>query len=61
MKRIVTSRSLLLSLAASGLLIAANWLIFIWAVNNNHVVETSLGSLNLTIRQMKKINSKENL
>lgn len=43
MKRIVTSRSLLLSLAASGLLIAANWLIFIWAVNNNHVVETSLG------------------
>lgn len=43
MKRIVTSRSLLLSLTASGLLIAANWLIFIWAVNNNHVVETSLG------------------
>lgn len=43
MKRIVTSRSQLLSLAASGLLIAVNWLIFIWAVNNGHVVETSLG------------------
>lgn len=43
MKRVATSRSLLLSLAASGLLIAANWLIFIWAVNNGHVVETSLG------------------
>ena len=43
MKRIAASRSLLLSVAASGLLIAANWLIFIWAVNNGHVVETSLG------------------
>lgn len=43
MKRIATSRSQLLSLAASGLLIAVNWLIFIWAVNNGHVVETSLG------------------
>lgn len=43
MKRIATSRSQLLSLTASGLLIAVNWLIFIWAVNNGHVVETSLG------------------
>lgn len=43
MKRIVADRSLLLSLTASGLLIAINWLIFIWAVNNGHVVETSLG------------------
>ena len=42
-KRIWTSRSTLLSLTASGLLIAINWLIFIWAVNNGHVVETSLG------------------
>ena len=42
-KRIWTSRSALLSLTASGLLIAINWLIFIWAVNNGHVVETSLG------------------
>ncbi|MEK5057028.1 transporter [Paenibacillus sp. FSL H7-0326] len=43
MKRIAASRTLLLSLTASGLLIAVNWLIFIWAVNNGHVVETSLG------------------
>lgn len=43
MKRIVADRSLILSLTASGLLIAINWLIFIWAVNNGHVVETSLG------------------
>ncbi|UQZ34863.1 EamA family transporter RarD [Paenibacillus sp. PK3_47] len=42
-KRIAANRSQLLSLTASGLLIAVNWLIFIWAVNNGHVVETSLG------------------
>ncbi|MCG7378729.1 EamA family transporter RarD [Paenibacillus sp. ACRSA] len=43
MKRILANRTQLLALTASGLLIAANWLIFIWAVNNGHVVETSLG------------------
>ncbi|MEY8745969.1 EamA family transporter RarD [Bacillales bacterium AN1005] len=43
MKRIMANRSQLLALTASGLLIAANWLIFIWAVNNGHVLETSLG------------------
>ncbi|CQR57384.1 EamA family transporter RarD [Paenibacillus riograndensis] len=43
MKRIAANRTHLQSLAASGLLIAVNWLIFIWAVNNGHVVETSLG------------------
>lgn len=30
-------------LACSGSLIAANWLIYVWAVNNNHMVEASLG------------------
>lgn len=30
-------------LCGSGLLIGANWFIYIWAVNSNHVVETSLG------------------
>jgi chloramphenicol-sensitive protein RarD len=30
-------------LCVSGLLIGANWFIYIWAVNSNHVVETSLG------------------
>ncbi len=29
--------------AASALLLAINWLTYIWAVNNNHVVEASLG------------------
>jgi chloramphenicol-sensitive protein RarD len=30
-------------LACSGALVAANWLIYVWAVNNNHMVEASLG------------------
>jgi chloramphenicol-sensitive protein RarD len=33
----------LLVLALTSLLIAANWLIFIWAVNNNMLLEASLG------------------
>lgn len=30
-------------LVLSGCLIAANWLTYIWAVNNNHVLEASMG------------------
>ncbi|MDE1167010.1 MAG: EamA family transporter RarD [Pseudomonas sp.] len=30
-------------LAGSGLLIAANWLIYVWAVNNGRMLEASLG------------------
>lgn len=30
-------------LAASGLLISVNWLIYIWAVTNGHVIDASLG------------------
>lgn len=33
----------LLKLCGSGLLIGGNWFLYIWAVNTNHVVETSLG------------------
>ena len=33
----------LLILAASSLMIGGNWLLYIWAVNTNHVLETSLG------------------
>lgn len=33
----------LLWLAVSGALVACNWLVYIWAVNNAHVVEASLG------------------
>ncbi|WP_292044124.1 EamA family transporter RarD [Massilia sp. UBA6681] len=31
------------SFAASALLLSANWLVYIWAVKNGHVIEASLG------------------
>lgn len=33
----------ILLLAITALLIGGNWLLFIWAVNNNHMLEASLG------------------
>lgn len=42
-RSLVTNRTSLLLMGASSLLISTNWLIFIWAVNNGHVIETSLG------------------
>lgn len=39
---LASPRSLLI-LVGSSLCIGGNWLLYIWAVNNNHVVETSLG------------------
>ncbi|WP_035121560.1 EamA family transporter RarD [Cohnella panacarvi] len=42
-RAILGNRATLLTLTASSLLITSNWLIFIWAVNNGHVIETSLG------------------
>lgn len=36
-------RKVLLMLCASCILIACNWLLYIWAVNHGHIVETSLG------------------
>lgn len=33
----------LLALALSAVLIGGNWLLFIWSVNNNHMLEASLG------------------
>jgi chloramphenicol-sensitive protein RarD len=38
-----TDRRTLLILAGAAVLIAANWLIFVYGVNSGHVVETSLG------------------
>ena len=32
-----------LRLAAAGVLVATNWLVYIWAVNHGHVVEAALG------------------
>lgn len=42
-KAAITQRNILLGLLLSSLLIAANWLIFIWAVGQGRVVESSLG------------------
>ncbi len=39
----VTDRRTMLVLAGASLLIAANWLVFVYGVNSGHVVETSLG------------------
>ncbi|MBL8517654.1 MAG: EamA family transporter RarD [Betaproteobacteria bacterium] len=39
----VTSKKVMLAFAASALLLSLNWLIYIWAVNSNHVVDSSLG------------------
>ncbi|CCW19748.1 Protein rarD [Sphingobium indicum BiD32] len=36
-------RRLIMPLAASALMIAINWLTYVWAVNHGHVVATSLG------------------
>ncbi|MEJ7806071.1 MAG: EamA family transporter RarD [Telluria sp.] len=33
----------MLSFAVSSLLLSGNWLLYIWAVNNGHVIEASLG------------------
>jgi chloramphenicol-sensitive protein RarD len=37
------NRKRLLLLAVTALLIGSNWLLFIWAVNNHHMLEASLG------------------
>jgi RarD protein len=36
-------RGTLLRLCAAGIAIAVNWGVYIWGVNNGHVIETSLG------------------
>lgn len=42
-RAVLTDRRALLVLSGAALLIAANWLIFVYGVNSGHVVETSLG------------------
>jgi chloramphenicol-sensitive protein RarD len=43
LRAIFAGRRLPALLAASSLLISVNWVLYIWAVNNGHVVESSLG------------------
>jgi chloramphenicol-sensitive protein RarD len=42
-KSTIKDLKLVLLVVIASLLVAANWGIYIWAVNDNHVVETSLG------------------
>lgn len=43
MVAVLRDRRLLLALAGSAVMIAINWLVYVWAVNDGHVVATSLG------------------
>lgn len=42
-KAAVTNIKVMAILLVSGLLLAVNWLIFIWAINNDHLLDGSLG------------------
>ena len=42
-KAAIKSRKIMLILLAAGLLLGTNWLLFIWAVNNDQLLEASLG------------------
>lgn len=37
------NRRVLTTFLITGTLLTANWFVYVWAVNNNHIVETSLG------------------
>ncbi|MFA0115985.1 EamA family transporter RarD [Vibrio sp. 10N.261.46.E11] len=39
----LTSKPKMLYLVATSILVGANWLIFIWAINSNHMLDASLG------------------
>lgn len=39
----LTNRRVLMSYSIAAILISINWIVYIWAVNANHIVETSLG------------------
>lgn len=43
LKAVILNRRAMMVLGISSLLIASNWLIYIWAVDNNKLIEASLG------------------
>lgn len=43
LKRVLSNRATWFPALLSSVLISANWFIFIWAVNADHILETSLG------------------
>jgi len=42
-KTAITSPRVMLILLATTLLVGFNWFLFIWAINSNHILQTSLG------------------
>jgi len=42
-RRAITSRHALLVYFGTAILISINWLVYVWAVNNGFIIETSLG------------------
>lgn len=43
LKKILTNKKQLPYLAGSGILLGINWLIYLWAISNNQMLEASLG------------------
>src|SRR5699024_10504547 len=42
-KAILNNKKVLITITAASLIISLNWLVFIWAVQNGYVVQSSLG------------------
>ncbi|MBB6453824.1 chloramphenicol-sensitive protein RarD [Salirhabdus euzebyi] len=42
-RRLIKNKKRLIGITLASIVISLNWLIFIWAVNSNHVVDASLG------------------
>ncbi|MBF7073631.1 EamA family transporter RarD [Glaciecola sp. MH2013] len=42
-KAALTNKKVIVTLVIASLLLAANWILFIWAVNNDYMLEASLG------------------
>lgn len=42
-RKIIATPKKIFGLAVSAVLVGGNWLLFIWSVNNNHMLEASLG------------------
>lgn len=43
LRRVLADRRLFWQLAAAGVLVSVNWLIYVWAVLNDHIVDAALG------------------
>lgn len=43
LREVFSNKSKLFAILFSSILISSNWFIYIWAINHNHVVESSLG------------------